>query len=196
MIIYHGKRKWNQKEMYQFLGTNLSKELHIFVPEFKYHLTNLQMERQEDIRMNFASLSLQMGFLMMKSIREEELLDKLEEIFVGMEKVIEEEKGKDYVQQLFVYLYFGLTIEKSIVMGKAFDISSMAGILPISPGAQIFREGKAEGKAEGMEFMLQFFIEKMLQKGYKSEFIAELLDMPVHRIIAISNNINGKDKPE
>ena len=196
MVIYHGKRKWNQKPLNQYFETALPGELYTFIPDFNYLLTNLQDERENTIRDKYDLLSLQMGFLMMKSIREKELLEKLEEIFQGIESLIKEEKEKDYVQQLFVYLYFGTTLEKSLVMEKAFDISRMAGEFPKTPGAQIFREGKAAGKAEGMELMIQFFIEKLLKRGFKTEFIAELLELPTQRVITLTKNLPGKDKQE
>ena len=105
MIIYHGKRRWKLKTMKEYFGEDIPKELHSFIPDFQYLLTNLQDEREDIIREKYESLSLQMGFLLMKSIREEELLDKIDDILKGITVISEEEKwSRIYTTTFFIFV--------------------------------------------------------------------------------------------
>ena len=149
MVIYHGKNKWEYRSFASYFKGEVDEYLLSFIPTFDFLLTNLKADSVEDIRERYRLLSLQMGFLLMKSIHEDTLLDQLEEVFQGVDKLLKDEQGCKYFELLIVYLYYGSKLDAKEIMEKAYHISQQAGELADSTAMRLIQQGRTEGWAKG-----------------------------------------------
>ena len=149
MVIYHGKNKWTYRSFDSYFEGEIDEYLLSFIPMFDFLLTNLKADSVGDIRRRFKLLSLQMGFLLMKSISEDSLLDQFEEVFQGADELIKNERGRKYFELLIVYLYYGSKLDTKEIMEKAYHISQQAGELADSTAMRLIQQGRAEGRSEG-----------------------------------------------
>ncbi|MEM6803958.1 MAG: Rpn family recombination-promoting nuclease/putative transposase [Bacteroidota bacterium] len=210
MIIYHGKDRWQIKRMEEYFEREIGDELSPFLPSFDYVLTNLQEESGNSIRSRFQKLSLQMGFLLMKWVRDESLLDSMEEILEGMESLHPSEQGEIYLEQIFVYLLTATVLNPKIVMDKARKISHDAGEFANTAGMKLIRmgmekgieegrrkgiiEGIQKGKIEGMKSILNLHISKMLLKQMDISLISEITEVSLKEIKAIQAKLKKEGK--
>ena len=202
MIIYHGKETWKMKSVEEYFEGEIGQELRNFIPSFDYLLTNLKEDSQANIRTRFQELSLQMGFLLMKWVRDTALLDKMEEILKGMESLHSSEQGKIYLEQIFVYLLRATILNPQNVMDKARKISHDAGEFANTAGMKLIRigmeegrrKGKEEGKVEGMKNILNLHISKMLLKKMEISLISEITEVSLKEIKAIQSKLKEEGR--
>ncbi|MEM6806183.1 MAG: Rpn family recombination-promoting nuclease/putative transposase, partial [Bacteroidota bacterium] len=198
MIIYHGREKWKIKKLTQYFDGTIPLELEPFIPSFEYLLTNLQEESSFSIRQRFHLLTLQMGFLLMKDVRDKKLIDKLEEILRGMEILHPTEQGRIYLEQVFVYLLTATKLDKEKVMDKARNISQEAGEFANTAGMQLIKmglkKGIQQGRIEGMKNALYLHASKMLLKKMDISLIGEILELPIKEVLALQKKLKEEGK--
>ena len=190
MIVYHGKGNWKVKGLRVYFEGEMDEELNRFIPYFDYLLTNLQQESHDSIRSRFQLLTLQMGFLLMKSSRDELLLEKIVEIFQGIESLLEDEQGKIFFEQIIVYLLKSTKIEQHKIMDKIRGISYEVSEFADNLWDLRFNKGKEEGVQE----TLKLAISKLLLNGMKVDFIAQVLEVPVKQVKEIQEKLKKEGK--
>lgn len=77
ILIYHGKEAWTYRQFRTYFGGNLDEELSVFAPLFEFLVADFQAETYAEINNRFRMTSLRIGFRLMKSIRDEDILEKL-----------------------------------------------------------------------------------------------------------------------
>ncbi|MBI3653563.1 MAG: Rpn family recombination-promoting nuclease/putative transposase, partial [Acidobacteria bacterium] len=81
IVFYHGARKWNVarefSSLVNFVGCEALRE---YVPEFRYHLTDLSQYEDEELRATIADVILLVMMLLMKNVFRKELKEKLSAI--------------------------------------------------------------------------------------------------------------------
>ena len=134
----------------------------------------------------------------MKSIRDSQLLDKLEEILSGIDQLLENEQGRIYLEQIFVYLYFGTVLNPEIVIERAKHMSQLAEEFANSAGMQLIRRGMKEGIKEGIEKgiekNLRNNISKMLLKDFKASQVANILEVPLKLVKEVEKQLQEEGK--
>jgi predicted transposase/invertase (TIGR01784 family) len=86
VVFYHGAKRWNVPREFSALVNFAGNEaLREYVPEFRYHLTDLSQYEDEAIREAIASVVLLVMMLLMKNIFRKDLKKKLAEI-IGLLK--------------------------------------------------------------------------------------------------------------
>lgn len=81
IVFYHGAKKWNVPREFSSLVNFAGNEaLREYVPEFRYHLTDLSQYEDEAIREAIANVILLVMMLLMKNIFKKDLKKKLAEI--------------------------------------------------------------------------------------------------------------------
>ena len=207
IIIYHGRSKWKQKsfEAYFEMG-KIDESIKPYMPIFDYWLTDLKQADVKTIEQKYSLLSLRMAFLLMKYIFDNQLDKHLEEIFSGWKELIKDEKGKQYLHVILLYLHnspkatqkdmkeyiAGFFTEDDIIPGTlAWDNLQKAK----KERKKAIIEGKKEGKKEGIkegikEGELRKTVQgigKLLQKGKLSiEEIADVFEVDTDFVLKVS----------
>lgn len=189
-IIYHGMGIWKNKSFKDYFIEQLPKELHSFVPDFEYILVDLNAKNPEQIREQFRSLKLQVGFLMMKFIRDVNLLERFEMIFEGANELLKNEEDKRYFQQIFVYLHTATKLETEKIMEKAQIISQEAADLVESTAMRLIKQGMEKGAFTN----LQDNIGKLLVKNFTVQQVSDMLEAPVSLVEEVANKLEAEGK--
>lgn len=198
MIIYHGQDIWKKRSLKEYFVDKHPEELIPFVPDFDYILINLRDKKPKEIREQFQSLHLQIGFLMMKFIKDVNLEELLNDILEGANELLGNEKDRRYFQQIFVYLYTAAKIKTEKIMDKARIISQEAADLVESTAMQLMREGMEKGMQKGMEkgafLNLQDNISKLLLKGFTTPQVSDMLEVEFSLVEEIEAKLRSDDK--
>jgi len=189
MIVYQGRANWEYKSFGEyFWGGDLS-ELKDFIPDFSYLLTNLQVKSDREIEVQYEEMVLQRGFLVMKHIWDDNLVDQLESLLSGLDKIMEEELKREYFRTFKVYLQVSKS-EK--IMEKVESLAETWGFVEGSAAHKWYTEGQKmgekmgekkgekRGKNIGVELTLQVI--QLRKEGKTAEEIAQITKLELEKV--------------
>ncbi|MEZ4850715.1 MAG: Rpn family recombination-promoting nuclease/putative transposase [Bacteroidia bacterium] len=148
ILIYHGKEPWVYQPFKNHFPGDFDKDLGKYVPLFDFLVANFQQATYAEINEQFRLPSLRIAFRLMKSIRDENLSEKLMNILEGLTELEKEESERKYFETIIVYLLYGSRIEVEKIMESLYNISQNIGEFADSPAMQLIRKGREEGRAE------------------------------------------------
>ncbi len=164
IIFYHGKRKWTKKEFKKYFE-DIDSVLERFIPKFDYLLLDTSKYTDDEIIKLFEGLQLQIGMLVMKNIFDEQkILNELEKIFAGLNKLLQTEQGEQFFEFLVSYLFYATKIDTEIYVNKMRIISPIAEEKFVSTAMKLINQGKLEGLQKGIKEGIQKGIKKGVEK--------------------------------
>ena len=158
IVLYHGKRQWEQKPLAHFfgeqLGLMLEGQLARFLPGFDYILKDLSAYPDEEIKALFSLVSLQTALLIMKKIFDTTLAEEIQKIGDAFNELLETKSGEKFYRTILLYLYNGTTIDKQVIIMNMQKVSTKAGALAQSAAEQLRKEGREEEKLQLIHNMI------------------------------------------
>ncbi|MEO1654631.1 MAG: Rpn family recombination-promoting nuclease/putative transposase, partial [Bacteroidota bacterium] len=158
IVLYHGKRQWEQKPLAHFfgeqLGLLLEGQLARFLPGFDYILADLSAYPDEEIKTLFSLVALQTALLIMKKIFDKTLAEEIQKIGDAFNELLETKSGEKFYRTILLYLYNGTTIDKQVIIMNMQKVSTKAGALAQSAAEQLRKEGKEEKEVQLIENMI------------------------------------------
>jgi predicted transposase/invertase (TIGR01784 family) len=102
IVIYHGKAKWKYQSMREYFE-NLDEDFFKYIPDFEYHLVDLSKFSDKKIA-NFRNKFLAISTLLFKHSRYKKYLQKIENEFVNLMKLIDNQEGYVFTQAIILYI--------------------------------------------------------------------------------------------
>ncbi len=154
-VIYHGKQTWEPGNRFSGLMVEMDAEFHRYLPDFAFLLYDLPHLPDESIR---GDIPLRIGLMLMKYIRDPEIVRRLVDMFSLLKGLMENEGLNEYVEMIFRYILYAvekLSVDrlKTIVDGTLSE--KMGGEL-----MTIAEKLKKEGFDQGIEKGIKKGIEK------------------------------------
>ncbi|MCB0848045.1 MAG: hypothetical protein KDE26_32550, partial [Bacteroidetes bacterium] len=132
---------------------DFDEDLGKYVPLFDFLVANFQQATYAEIDEQFRLPSLRIAFRLMKSIRDEDLPEKLKEIFEGISSLEKEESERKFFETIIVYLLYVRKKDLDKVMENMYQISQESGEYADSIAMQLIRRGREEGWAEAKKLI-------------------------------------------
>ena len=171
IIIYHGQKKWTYKPLSSYFK-GIDEPLKTYLPNFKYHLTDLSHYSDEQL------LSLKMGFLLntflaLKHYKEETYIRQQ---FGLLLKLDGEDRNGNFTKALLVYL-FRITEIQPIELSKLLEqVEDHQTTTIMSTYDMLIEEGKKRAtKKAALEKILS--IRTALGKDLTIDIIAIILNL-------------------
>lgn len=187
ILIYHGQETWEYQPFASYFEGKLDGLLGKYVPLFSFLAANFQESTYQEIAERFQLVSLRIAFRLMKSIRDDDLAQKLPNIFEGLPELAKDEHGRIYFESIIVYLLFGSKAKFEEVMESLYNISREAGEFANSPAMQLIRKGREEASAEA---------QAKIQEALRKEAEARKKELEARKKEAEANKILKKQEAE
>ena len=195
IVVYHGKRKWEKRDLATYFGKNLPESLLPYCPKFDYLLTSVQDLKDEQI------LELRKGllintFLMMKHIWEPEfILQHPDLIFIHLEQ---NRLYEDFQGIAFAYFFKNTEIAKGKIQQFIQELPPSLNKNAMSTYEMILEEGiekgRKEGREEGREETLFLATREMLLKDLDYNLIAQVLHVELEFIEKVKEALLKKQE--
>jgi predicted transposase/invertase (TIGR01784 family) len=102
IVIYHGKEKWDYQPMRSYFE-NLDEGLLRYIPEFDFHLINLNTIPNEKIT-NFRNKFLAISTLLFKHSRLKKYVRKVEDELVELFKLVDNQENNPFSVSVILYI--------------------------------------------------------------------------------------------
>ncbi|MCB0844060.1 MAG: Rpn family recombination-promoting nuclease/putative transposase [Bacteroidetes bacterium] len=208
ILIYHGKEAWTYRPFKNSFSGEIDSELVEYVPLFDFLVVNFQAATYAQIDERFKLPSLRIAFRLMKSIRDEDLSEKLGEIFEGLSTLEKDESERKFFQTIIVYLYYTVKKNKEQVMEDMYQISLEADEYADSIAMDLIRKGREEAREEAKKLIEEerrkaeqkaeaekkVSISKMLKAKMQKEIIADFLGLTLKKLNTYIQEIEKEEK--
>jgi predicted transposase/invertase (TIGR01784 family) len=185
IIIYHGTQTWHYRPFEAFLPGGADPLLLPYVPRFDYLFANLQAEPAEALQARFEDLIVQRTLMLMQTIFDKALVERLAPIFQGLNEALEAEQGQKLIRSFTMYLYAVVDApKKDAVMKKVQELIEDFPYYENSIMALLIGKGREE--------TLDQTILKLLKHGMAPDQVALMLELPPERIEAAQQRQAGK----
>ena len=189
LVINQSKRKIKQKTLHDSLK-GIPEDFLIYVPQFQYHVLNIQPLKNEPIDEKILNLNsnhlLRSLFLSYIAIEQKGRIENtLIEIF---KFYIENPHLKDYFNKLFVFLmkegYFSGSEIKSLLKEYLSEKESNNMLTT----AQVWKqEGRQEGRQEGEYNNKRLVALRGIFRQQNPALLADLIDLPMTEVLTLAN---------
>jgi predicted transposase/invertase (TIGR01784 family) len=178
IIFYHGKKKWKKKEYTDYFKIK-DDELAKYIPEFDYHLFDLNIVNETEIQKLFKNIQVRISLLVLKNIfSPEKLLREIKTVFQGINEILETEEGEHFFEHISAYIILTTNIEFPKITKQMETVSHKAREKFVSTGMKLFNQGIEKGIKQGIEKGIEKGIMKtaflMLKKGYSGKEIIDI----------------------
>ena len=197
VIIYHGDKKWTYKPLSSYFK-GIDEPLKAFLPDFKYHLTDLSHYTDEQL------LSLKMGFLLntflaLKHYKEEAYIRQQFGLLLKLER---EDVNGNFTQALLVYLYRITEIQPPELNQLIKQVESHQITMIMSTYDMLIAEGKKraevekikEGIKKGIETEKILSIRSAFRKRLAINTIAIILNVSTDYVKNVKQALKNEDK--
>ena len=147
IVFYHGKTSWNISEKFSAVfDLKGLEELREFLPEFHYHLCDLNKYSDDELKGNPTLLS---AVRVLKYIFRKDLKSKLSRSFEPIIELLPSDFADERLKVLMYYLHFSGKITDEEIM-KAFKEASGDDMQEVFFIDRWIDQGRQEGKQEGL----------------------------------------------
>ena len=192
IVFYHGVEKWEYKMVSDYFD-GIDDQLRLFIPNFRYLLTDLSGYTDNEIKNNiFKNAILKVIILIMKNIFDEEKLQKnLEKILIIGKLYYEEEKGLKFLESIIRYLYTNLeNVKVDDIVEIIKKISEIRGDESMTIAMKLKQEGRDEGIIKGkIEAAINMF-----KEGISLEIISKCTGVNKNELDEILKNNNNQNE--
>ena len=181
IVIYHGKKKWSYEPMRSYFD-NLDEDLLRYIPEFDFHLINLNTIPDKQIS-NFKNKFLAISALLFKHSRFKKYVRTIENELVNLIKIIDNQQNNPFAISVLLYIQNtdGLTITELVSIFT--KVSSNLNNIVMTTAQQLINQG-----SEIKEIKI---IKKGYQTGLSIDFLANFVELPVQKVEEIISKIKS-----
>ena len=192
IILYHGKEKWVYQSMTSYFE-NLDEDLKKYIPDFEYHLINLNNIQDKQIT-NFKNKFLSISALLFKHSRYKKYVKKIENNLVELLKLVDNQANNFFTTSVVLYIQNTddltflelITIFTKVstnlnnsVMTTAEQLISQGFNQGISQG---INQGINQGFNQGLEAKEIDAVRRGYSNGISVELLSNILNLPIQKI--------------
>ncbi len=194
IVVYHGSEAWEAQSLRSYFQESYQlpseSPLLAYLPDFEYLFTDLGKYTDEETRAIFSVLSLQSALITLKMIFDSNLPQAISRMRQEIIALIQDERGRDFYEQILLYLYYSSQTDKLKIIEVMENISQAAGQTARSTAEMLILQGRQEGKKEGLKEGFQESLKKLILSGLLSlEQIAEVYELPLEYIQSIAKGL-------
>lgn len=192
IVLYHGKEQWIYQSMTSYFD-NLDEDLKKYIPDFEYHLINLNNIPDKQIT-DFKNKFLSISALLFKYSRYKKYVKKIENNLVELLKLVDNQGNNAFTTSVVLYIQNTddltflelVTIFTKVstnlnnsVMTTAEQLISQGFNQGISQG---INQGINQGFNQGLEAKEIDAVRRGYSNGISIELLSNILNLPVQKI--------------
>ncbi len=180
IVIYHGKKKWNYEQMRSYFD-NLDEDLLRYIPEFDFHLINLNTIPDKQIT-NFKNKFLAISALLFKHSRFKKYVRSIENSLVELLKLIDNQGNNHFKTSVVLYIQNTdeLTITELITIFTKVSLNLNHTIM--TTAEQLISQGFNQGTNQGIEIATINFVKKGHLNGISNELLVNISGLSMKQI--------------
>jgi predicted transposase/invertase (TIGR01784 family) len=177
IVIYHGKEKWDYQPMRSYFES-LDEDLLRYIPEFDFHLINLNTIPNEQIT-NFRNKFLAISTLLFKHSRLKKYVRKVEDELVELFKLIDNQENNPFSISVILYIQNTDALTITEIVSIFTRVSKNLNNVVMTTAQQLINQGVNQGFDKGVNYGLNQGIElnkiDTVKKGYLNGINNDLL---------------------
>ena len=177
IVIYHGKDQWNYKPMRVYFE-NLDNELLRYIPEFDFHLINLNTIPNEQIT-NFRNKFLAISTLLFKNSHLKKYVKKIEDNLIELFKLIDNQENNPFSISVILYIQNTDALKITEIISIFTRVSKNLNNVIMTTAQQLINQGINQGISQGINQGFNQGVElnriDTVKKGYLSGISNDLL---------------------
>ena len=143
IVIYHGKKKWTYEPMRSYFD-NLEEDLLRYIPEFDFHLINLNIIPDKQIT-NFKNKFLAISALLFKHSRFTKYVRKIEDSLVELLKLIDNQENNPFSVSIILYIQNTDALTITEIVGIFTRVSKNLNNVIMTTAQQLINQGTNQG---------------------------------------------------
>jgi predicted transposase/invertase (TIGR01784 family) len=188
IILYHGKEKWVYQSMTSYFE-NLDEDLRKYIPDFEYHLINLNNIPDKQIT-DFKNKFLSISALLFKYSRYKKYVKKIENNLVELLKLVDNQGNNSFTTSVILYIQNtdDLTFLELVTIFTRVSTNLNNSVMTtaeqlISQGFnQGINQGINQGFNQGIETKEIDAVKRGYSNGISNELLSNILNLPVQKI--------------
>ena len=173
IVIYHGREKWNYQPMRAYFD-NLHEELLKFIPEFEYYLVDLNKVSNQQI-VNFRNKFLSISALLFKHSRFNKYIQKIENEFVELMKLIDNQEGNVFAKSIVLYIQN----TQQLTITELFTIFSKVSVNIKNTAMTTAEQLINQGISQGIQIAKINTVKKGYLNGISPAMLANISDLSI-----------------
>jgi predicted transposase/invertase (TIGR01784 family) len=177
IVIYHGKEKWGYQPIRSYFES-LDEDLLRYIPEFDFHLINLNTIPNEQIT-NFRNKFLAISTLLFKHSRLKKYVRKVEDELVELFKLIDNQENNPFSISVILYIQNTDALTITEIVSIFTRVSKNLNNVVMTTAQQLINQGVNQGFDKGVNYGLNQGIEitkiDTVKKGYINGISNDLL---------------------
>ncbi len=177
IVIYHGKEKWDYQPMRSYFE-NLDEDLLQYIPEFNFHLINLNTIPNEKIT-NFTNKFLAISTLLFKHSRLKKYVKRIEDDLVELFKLVDNQESNPFSVSVILYIQNTDALTITEIVSIFTRVSKNLNNVVMTTAQQLINQGVNQGFDKGVNYGLNQGIEitkiDTVKKGYLNGISNDLL---------------------
>ncbi len=177
IVIYHGKEKWDYQPMRTYFEY-LDEDLLRYIPEFDFHLINLNTIPNEQIT-NFRNKFLAISALLFKHSRLKKYVRKVEDELVELFKLIDNQENNPFSVSVILYIQNTDALTITEIISIFTRVSKNLNNVVMTTAQQLINQGVNQGFDKGVNYGINQGIElstiDFVKKGFINGLSYDLL---------------------
>lgn len=180
IIVYHGKEKWDYQPMRTYFE-NLDEDLLQYIPEFNFHLINLNTIPNEQIT-NFRNKFLAISTLLFKHSRLKKYVRKVEDELVELFKLIDNQENNPFSVSVILYIQNTDALTITEIVSIFTRVSKNLNNVVMTTAQQLINQATDSTKIDA--------IKRGYQSGISIDLLSNILNLPIEKVEEIVYKIN------
>lgn len=180
IVIYHGKKKWNYEPMRSYFD-NLDEDLLRYIPEFDFHLINLNTIPDKKIT-SFKNKFLAISALLFKHSRFTKYVRKIEDSLVELLKLIDNQENNPFSVSIILYIQNTDALTITEIVGIFTRVSKNLNDVVMTTAQQLINQATDSTKIDA--------IKRGYQNGISIDLLSNILNLPIKKVEEIVYKIN------
>lgn len=176
IVIYHGKVAWKYQSMREYFE-DLEEDFFKYIPDFEYHLVDLSTFSNQKIT-NFRNKFLAISALLFKHSRFKKYIQKIENEFIELMKLIDNQEGNVFTKAIVLYIQN----TEQLTITKLFTIFSKVSINIKNTVMTTAEQLINQGINQGVQINKVNTVKKGYLNGISSTMLANISDLSIEQV--------------
>jgi predicted transposase/invertase (TIGR01784 family) len=176
IVIYHGKVAWKYQSMREYFE-DLEEDFFKYIPDFEYHLVDLSTFSNQKIT-NFRNKFLAISALLFKHSRFKKYIQKIENEFIELMKLIDNQEGNVFTKAIVLYIQN----TEQLTITKLFTIFSKVSINIKNTVMTTAEQLINQGINQGVQINKVNTVKKGYLNGISSSMLANISDLSIEQV--------------
>lgn len=189
IVIYHGKEKWYYQPMRSYFE-NLDEDLLRYIPEFDFHLINLNIISDNQIT-NFRNKFLAISALLFKHSRFKKYIKKIEDNLVELLKLIDNQENNPFSVSVILYIQNTDALKITEIISIFTRVSKNLNDVVMTTAQQLINQGVNQGLNKGIEINKIDTVKKGYLNGISNDLLVNISGLSMQQVEKIIEKVKS-----